>query len=129
MTERAKPRPIVPIEVLKELRRSVQDRSHYVLGTVFLQWFCNKDINFFGLNVGSVGNLVVDTMSYRRTKICLMLSWDVLVGMLPMRQGRSGSLWKLQSMACCSCGDCTPINRNQFYGRRWAIVFLGYSND
>ena len=75
----------------------------------FLQWFCNKDINFFGLNVGKCGNLVVDTMSYRRTKICLMLSWDVLVGMLPMRHGRSNSLRKLQFMACCSCGDFTTI--------------------
>ena len=61
---------------------------------------------FFWIECGKCGNLVVDTMSYRRTKICLMLSWDVLVGMLPMRHGRSNSL-KLQFMACCSCGDFT----------------------
>ena len=95
----------------------------------FCSGFATKISFSFGIECGKCGNLVVDTMSYRRTKICLMLSWDVLVGMLPMRQGRSISLWKLQSMACCSCGDCTPINRNQFYGRRWARVFLGHSND
>ena len=71
----------------------------------------------------------VGTMSYRRTKICFVLSWDVLVGMLPIRPGRSNSLWKLQSMACCSCGDFTPINRNQFCGRRWTRVFLGHFSD
>lgn len=87
MNNRGQPRPIVPTEVLKELRSSVQDRSRYVLGRGLLQWFATK-ISIFGL-----WEARVDTMSYRRTKICFVLSWDVLVSMLPMRPGRSNSLW------------------------------------
>ena len=45
---KSQPRPIVPMEVLKELRSSVQDRSRYVLGRGFCSGLQQRHPFLFG---------------------------------------------------------------------------------